>query len=188
MIVTRKALSRRTVLRGVGASLALPLLDAMIPALTAAAQTPAKGVRRLGVVYHPNGVIYDKWLPKGSGADYELSPTLAGLQPHLFGGIHLPDLVGLVGPPVGRGGAATGGSRVQALLSQPALQGPWGDTQVFSDLVMAPPTVGHQESLATVAQTAVGSGFKGVFELLAIVIVQGDMNHESILPDRSLGG
>ena len=81
MIVTRKALSRRTILRGMGATLALPLLDAMIPALTAAAETPAKGVPRLGVIYHPNGVIYDKWLPKGVGADFELSPTLAGLQP-----------------------------------------------------------------------------------------------------------
>ena len=81
MIVTRKAMSRRTILRGMGATLALPLLDAMIPALTAAAETPANGVRRLGVIYHPNGVIYDKWLPKGVGANFELSPTLAGLQP-----------------------------------------------------------------------------------------------------------
>ena len=81
MVVTKKAISRRTILRGVGATVALPLLDAMIPALTAAANTPAKAVRRLGVVYHPNGVIYDKWLPKGVGADFELSPTLAGLQP-----------------------------------------------------------------------------------------------------------
>jgi Protein of unknown function (DUF1552) len=81
MIVTRKALSRRTILRGLGATVALPLLDAMIPALTAAAETPARAVRRLGVVYHPNGVIYDKWLPTGIGAEFELSPTLAGLQP-----------------------------------------------------------------------------------------------------------
>jgi hypothetical protein len=81
MIVTRKALSRRTILRGLGATVALPLLDAMIPALTAAADTPARPVRRLGVVYHPNGVIYDKWLPTGIGAEFELSPTLAGLQP-----------------------------------------------------------------------------------------------------------
>jgi hypothetical protein len=81
MIVTKKAISRRTALRGMGTVVALPLLDAMIPALTAAAQTAAKPVRRLGVVYHPNGVIYDKWLPKGVGADFELSPTLAGLQP-----------------------------------------------------------------------------------------------------------
>jgi len=60
MIVTKKAISRRTILRGMGATVALPLLDAMIPALTAAANTPAKAVCRLGVVYHPNGVIYDK--------------------------------------------------------------------------------------------------------------------------------
>ena len=81
MIVTRKAISRRTILRGMGATVALPLLDAMIPALTAAQDTPAKAVRRLGVVYHPNGVIYDQWLPNGVGASFELSPTLAGLQP-----------------------------------------------------------------------------------------------------------
>src|SRR5580658_516986 len=79
MIVTKKAISRRTVLRGAGAAVALPLLDAMIPALApAAANTP---VRRFGVVYHPNGVIYDKWLPTGEGANFEFSPTLAGLKP-----------------------------------------------------------------------------------------------------------
>ena len=80
MIVTRKSISRRTVLRGVGATVALPLLDAMIPALATAATTPAPA-RRLGVVYHPNGVIYDKWLPTGAGAGFEFSPTLAGLKP-----------------------------------------------------------------------------------------------------------
>jgi hypothetical protein len=78
MIVTKKAISRRTVLRGAGAAVALPLLDAMIPALApAAASAP---VRRFGVVYHPNGVIYDKWLPTGEGANFELSPTLKGLE------------------------------------------------------------------------------------------------------------
>ena len=76
MIVTRKALSRRTVLRGIGVAVSLPLLDSMIPAMKSA----VKPTRRLGVIYHPNGVIYDKWLPTGSGAQYELSPTLAGLQ------------------------------------------------------------------------------------------------------------
>jgi len=81
MIVAKKAISRRTVLRGVGAAVALPLLDAMVPALTAIAETPARRVRRLGVVYHPNGVIYDKWLPKGAGASFELSPVLTPLEP-----------------------------------------------------------------------------------------------------------
>jgi len=80
MIVTKKAISRRTVLRGVGATVALPLLDAMVPAFATAATKPA-AARRLGVIYHPNGVIYDKWLPNGTGANFEFSPTLAGLKP-----------------------------------------------------------------------------------------------------------
>jgi hypothetical protein len=80
MIVTKTAISRRTVLRGLGTSLALPLLDAMVPALTAAVKTPAKPTRRLGVIYHPNGVIYQNWLPKGAGADFEFSPILSPLE------------------------------------------------------------------------------------------------------------
>ncbi len=79
MFVTKKAISRRTVLRGVGTAVALPLLDAMIPAFATAAAT--KPVRRFGVVYHPNGIIYDQWLPTGTGAEFELSPTLKGLEP-----------------------------------------------------------------------------------------------------------
>src|SRR6202167_2749260 len=79
MFVTKKAISRRTVLRAAGAVLALPLLDSMIPAFAPAATT--KPVRRFGVVYHPNGVIYDEWLPKGVGSEFELSPTLKGLEP-----------------------------------------------------------------------------------------------------------
>src|SRR5580698_6799905 len=79
MFVTKKAISRRTVLRAAGTVIALPLLDSMIPALAPAAST--KPVRRFGVVYHPHGVIYDEWLPKGVGSDFELSPTLKGLEP-----------------------------------------------------------------------------------------------------------
>jgi hypothetical protein len=81
MIVTKKAISRRTALRGIGTAVALPLLDAMVPALTAQVKTPAKAVRRFGVVYHPNGVIYENWLPKGVGRDFVLSRTLVPLQP-----------------------------------------------------------------------------------------------------------
>jgi hypothetical protein len=77
MFVTKKSISRRTMLRGAGTVIALPLLDAMLPAFAA---TPSP-IRRFGVVYHPNGVIYDEWLPKGSGSNYELSPTLKGLEP-----------------------------------------------------------------------------------------------------------
>jgi hypothetical protein len=81
MIVIKKAISRRAMLRGIGTAVALPLLDAMVPALTAAQNTPAKAGRRFGVVYHPNGIIYDKWLPKGVGAGFEFSPILAPLEP-----------------------------------------------------------------------------------------------------------
>ncbi|HEX4275465.1 MAG TPA: DUF1552 domain-containing protein [Bryobacteraceae bacterium] len=77
--VTKKTISRRTMLRGAGTAVALPLLDAMLPAFARAASTAP--VRRFGVVYHPNGVIYDEWLPKGAGSEYELSPTLKGLEP-----------------------------------------------------------------------------------------------------------
>src|SRR5271155_3518245 len=79
MFVTKKSISRRTVLRAAGTVIALPLLDSMIPAFAPAAAT--KPVRRFGVVYHPNGVIYDQWLPKGAGTEFELSPTLKGLEP-----------------------------------------------------------------------------------------------------------
>src|SRR5262245_40258692 len=81
MISTRKAISRRTVLRGIGTAVALPFLDAMVPALTSAQNGPAKPVKRFGVVYHPNGVIYDKWLPKGVGTEFEISPVLTPLAP-----------------------------------------------------------------------------------------------------------
>ena len=79
MIITRKHLSRRAVLRGVGATIALPLLDSMVPALTALSKTAAAPVRRLGVFYVPNGMAMGYWLPKTEGALSELPPTLAPL-------------------------------------------------------------------------------------------------------------
>ncbi len=81
MIVTKKAVSRRAVLRGAGAAIALPLLDAMVPALTAFQKTAANPARRLGVVYHPNGVVYENWLPKGAGNEFEFSRVLAPFEP-----------------------------------------------------------------------------------------------------------
>ena len=81
MIVTRKALPRRTILRGLGATLALPLLDAMVPAMTALAATPANPVRRLGFVYIPMGANIGQWTPTGVGAITELSPILRSLAP-----------------------------------------------------------------------------------------------------------
>ena len=82
MIVTKKHLPRRTFLRGSGTVLALPLLDAMVPALCAERLTAAAPVRRLGFIYYPLGVDRDRWRPIGEGANYQLSEALAPLAPH----------------------------------------------------------------------------------------------------------
>ena len=86
MIITKKAISRRTVLRGVGMTLALPLLDAMVPALTAQAKTAAaKRAQRYGFFYLPNGVAMthadvNYWKPTTVGADFAISPILKPLE------------------------------------------------------------------------------------------------------------
>src|SRR5438552_16499438 len=81
MFLTRKHLSRRTLLKGVGASIALPLLDAMIPAGTALAQTAATPQLRLGFVYFPHGALQDEWQPKQTGRDFEFPFILKPLEP-----------------------------------------------------------------------------------------------------------
>src|SRR5437773_2951134 len=79
MIITKMHLSRRTLLRGLGASLALPLLDSMVPALTALDKTAAAPVRRFGGFYVPNGMSMPYWFPKAEGPLAELPPTLRSL-------------------------------------------------------------------------------------------------------------
>jgi Protein of unknown function (DUF1552) len=81
MYLTRKHLSRRTVLRGAGASIALPLLDAMIPAHTVLAKTAAAPKVRLGFVYFPHGAVEQFWTPKTIGRDFEFSHILKPLEP-----------------------------------------------------------------------------------------------------------
>jgi hypothetical protein len=82
MFITKLHLSRRTVLRGLGASIALPLLDSMVPALTALQKTAAAPVRRFGVFYVPNGMSMPYWWPKVEGPMNELPPTLQSLNAH----------------------------------------------------------------------------------------------------------
>ena len=81
MIITKMGLPRRTFLRGVGATLSLPLLDAMVPALTAITKAAGKPVQRLGFIYIPNGANMFAWTPKGEGTNLELSPILSPLAP-----------------------------------------------------------------------------------------------------------
>src|ERR1700754_3139589 len=78
MIVMKKALPRRTFLRGLGTALALPLLDAMMPSMTALADTPAAHAKRLGFLYVPMGAHRPMWTPPGADLS-QLSPTLTPL-------------------------------------------------------------------------------------------------------------
>ena len=81
MIITQKALPRRTFLRGIGATLALPFLDAMVPAGSAVALAVTEPTRRLGFIYVPNGVIQEQWVPTMTGRSFALSPILGPLEP-----------------------------------------------------------------------------------------------------------
>ena len=81
MFITKKHLSRRTFLRGAGVTMALPLLDAMIPASTALAQTAAAPRLRMGFIYFPHGAVMNEWTPAAEGTNFELSTILKPLEP-----------------------------------------------------------------------------------------------------------
>ncbi|MGE0394844.1 MAG: DUF1552 domain-containing protein, partial [Vicinamibacterales bacterium] len=76
MMITKTHLSRRTILRGAGVAIGLPLLDSMVPAMTALAKTAAQPVRRFGAFYVPMGVNMKLWTPEADGRDFALTPTL----------------------------------------------------------------------------------------------------------------
>jgi len=92
MFITKKHLNRRTVLRGLGASVGLPLLDAMIPAATALAATAAAAKPRVGFIYFPHGAVMDKWTPKADGANFDCPDIIASLKPYQK---HLTVITGL---------------------------------------------------------------------------------------------
>src|SRR5260370_42049831 len=80
MIITKKSLARRTFLRGLGTTVALPLLDSMIPALGAATIAPKPAVR-LAFVYHPVGMIMTRWTPAAERSAFAFTPTMQALEP-----------------------------------------------------------------------------------------------------------
>jgi hypothetical protein len=81
MLITKKFVSRRTILRGMGAAIGLPFVEAMMPALSATAQTAANPVKRFGVVFVPLGERPGYWTPSKAGADFEFTPILKPLEP-----------------------------------------------------------------------------------------------------------
>jgi hypothetical protein len=104
MFISKRQLSRRTVLRGMSTTLALPLLDAMVPALTALAQTPAQPVPRLGFFYVPNGIYPPSWHPTRQGTAFSLAPIMSPLAPFQDQMVPIAGLCNWEAEPRGEGG------------------------------------------------------------------------------------
>jgi hypothetical protein len=155
MIITRKAIPRRMVLRGLGATVALPLLDGMVPALTALAQTPARPINRFGVMYVVNGMIMENWTPAAEGTAYELTPTLAALAPYRD---QVSILTGLACVPTpGRPGGAHAKASTRFLTDvSPPTSETWLDAGVSVDQLIARET-GQHTQLASL-ELAIESG------------------------------
>jgi len=103
MIFTNKALDRRTLLRGFGAALALPMLDSMIPAFGATRLGPGKPPVRMAFCYVPNGIIPKGWLPTTTGKDFELMPTMKAMEPFRDDVLVLSNLAQINGRALGDG-------------------------------------------------------------------------------------
>jgi len=155
MIITRKAIPRRTVLRGIGATLALPLLDGMIPALTAQARTAAAPINRFGVMYVVNGMIMQSWTPAAEGAAYELTPTLAALAPHRDRFSVLSGLACVPSPGRPGGAHAKASTRFLTDVSPPTSE-TWLDAGVSVDQLLAR-EAGQHTQLASL-ELAIESG------------------------------
>ena len=117
MIITRKTIPRRTMLRGLGAAIALPLLDGMVPALAPLRATAAAPRRRFGIVYVPHGAVMDRWTPSVDSEALELSPILQPLAPFrnrtvVLTGLDNAPALALAGEPAGGHGRI--GARVRA--------------------------------------------------------------------------
>src|SRR6476660_2434921 len=155
MIIMKKMISRREVLRGLGATLALPLLDAMAPALCAQSKTAAKPINRFGVMYVPNGMIMNKWTPVVDGAAYEFTPTLNSLAPYRDQLLVLSNLACV--PTPGRPGGAHAKATTRFLTDiSPPTSETWLDAGVSVDQIAAR-EMGKHTQLASL-ELAIESG------------------------------
>src|SRR6187549_1343300 len=139
MFITRKAIPRRAMLRGLGASLALPLLDAMVPSLTALQNTPATPITRFGVMYVPNGMVMNQWTPAAEGVGFELTPTLAPLAPFRDDLLVLSNLACVPSPGRPGGAHAKASTRFLTDVSPPTSE-TWLDAGISMDQILAQET------------------------------------------------
>src|SRR6266446_246224 len=155
MIISKKAIPRRTVLRGLGSMLALPLFDSMVPALSALQKTAARPFNRFGVMYVPNGMIMKNYLPLTEGPAYELTPTLSALAPFREQVLVLSGLECI--PTPGRPGGAHAKASTRFLTDvSPPLSETWLDAGISMDQILAQET-GKQTQLASL-ELAIESG------------------------------
>ena len=136
MLIFKKAIPRRALLRGLGASMALPLLDAMVPSLTAFQNTPARPVTRFGVMYVPNGMVMQQWTPAAEGTSFELTPTLAPLAPFRDDLIVLSNLACVPTPGRPGGAHAKASTRFLTDVSPPTSE-TWLDAGISMDQIAA---------------------------------------------------
>jgi hypothetical protein len=147
MIIAKKALPRRAVLRGMGSMLALPLLDSMMPALSALQTSAARPVNRFSVMYVPNGMIMKNYLPLTEGRSYELTPTLSALAPFREQVLVLSGLECIPTPGRPGGAHAKASTRFLTDVSPPTSE-TWLDAGVSMDQILAAET-GKQTQLAS---------------------------------------
>ena len=155
-IITKRAIPRRAVLRGLGASVALPLLDGMVPALSALASTAARPAVRFGAVYVPNGMVMQNWTPSAVGTEFELTPILEPLAPYRD---QLLVLSGLnCTPPAGsRGGTH---SRAATRFLTDVHPGRWNPQAISMDQIAAR-ELGRYTPLASLELGLEGANFAG---------------------------
>jgi hypothetical protein len=144
MIITNKVISRRHVLRGIGTMLALPLLDAMTPALGAQVKTARKPIHRFGVMYVPNGMIMNKWTPASDGTAFELTPTLGALAPFRDQLLVLTSMACVPTPGRPGGAHAKASTRFLTDVSPPTSE-TWLDAGISMDQILARETGKHTQ-------------------------------------------
>jgi uncharacterized protein DUF1552 len=155
VFITKKAISRRKMLRGLGTVVALPLLDSMVPALTASARTAAKPINRFGLMYVPNGMIMKNYLPAVEGVDFELTPTLSALAPFRDRVLVLSGLNSTPTPGRPGGAHAKASTRFLTDVSPPTSE-TWLDAGISMDQILAGET-GKATQLASL-ELAIESG------------------------------
>jgi hypothetical protein len=156
MIITKKAIPRRTVLRGLGATVALPLLDGMVPALSALSKTAAKPVVRFGAVYVPNGMVMENWTPAVEGNKFALTPILQPLAPFRDQLLVLSGLNST--PPPGINGGTHSRASTKFLTAEHP--GAWNPRAISMDQLAAQ-ELGKQTRLASLELGLEGANFAG---------------------------